>query len=279
MSREAPSWLADFQMRFGSTIRTPLDRASGTLTATPSAYDARLTEETSADRIAVYNRQYWFRLFDVLHSAFPLTARLLGFWELNEYAAKFFLAKPPRGWDLDAAPDGFDIFFADALTRENSDEKLALIESVRIDAAWRSVFRAPQTPPFRPSAEDAARLLESQLTPSPAVAFVEEHFPLMELRKNVLADFDRAVAFPPRLSQTQCWALVRTEQGTLQISLKPREMQLFALLQELPVGEALARLEQACTAEERVALPERTRQWLARSVEQNFWSGVRRAAR
>ncbi|MEO7110494.1 MAG: DNA-binding domain-containing protein [Polyangiaceae bacterium] len=274
MSREAPRWLADFQARFGNAIRTPLDRSSGTLTATPGAYDARLSAETSADRIAVYNRQYWFRLFDVLHSAFPLTARLLGFWEFNEYAGKFFLAKPPRGWDLDDAPNGFEIFFRDTLERENEDEKLALLESIRIDAAWRSVFRAPLTPPFRPSADDAARLLTLQLTPSPSVAFVEDHFALMELRKNVLADFDRAVAFPPRLSQARCWALACTEQGTLQMSLKPREMQLFALLREFPVGEALARLEHACSAEERAELPERTRQWLARSVEQNFWSGV-----
>lgn len=272
MSRAAPSWLADFQARFGDAIRTPLDRASGTLSATPNAYDARLTAETSADRIAVYNRQYWFRLFSVLHDAFPLTSALFGYWDFNDYAARFLSTQPPRGWNLDDAPEGFAEFFSQALARENENEKLALIESVRIDAAWRTVFSAPETSPFRPTAEDAARLLEMRLVPSPAVAFVEEHFPLFELRKKILIDRDGRVAFPQRLARARHWALVRKEEGTLQIALEHREMQLFALLREFAVGEALARLEQVCTPEERARLPEQTRAWLARSVENNFWA-------
>jgi hypothetical protein len=275
-NRGAPKWLADFQARFGDAIRTPLDRASGTLTATPNAYDARLTEETSADRIAVYNRQYWFRLFDVMHGAFPLTARLLGFWDFNDYAAKFFVAGPPRGWDLDEAPNGFADFFAETIARDDADEKLALVESARIDAAWRSVFKAPVTEPFRPSQDDALQLLTSHLTPSPAVALVEEHFPLFDLRKKILDDLERLVSFPTRLPQKRCWALVRTDRGTLQIALKHLEMKLFEHLREFTVGEALAKLERECAPDERRALPELTRQWLARSVENHFWIGVKR---
>jgi hypothetical protein len=277
MNRPAPEWLADFQARFGDAIRTPLDRASGTLTATPTAYDSRLTEKTSADRIAVYNRQYWFRLFDVMHSAFPLTARLIGFWDFNDYAAKFFLAHAPRGWDLDEAPNGFDDFFCDALSASTDadEKKLALSESARIDAAWRSVFKAPQTSAFRPSQDDAARLLHSRLTPSPSVAFVEEHFPLSELRKKILDDHDCAVSFPARLAKKRNWALVRTTQGTLRMPLKPLEMKLFALLREFTVGDALAELERQATPQERTTLPEQTREWLARSVENNFWTGLR----
>lgn len=276
MNRQVPAWLADFQTRFGDAIRTPLDRASGTLTATPTSYDSRLTEETSADRIAVYNRQYWFRLFDVMHDAFPLTARLIGFWNFNDYAAKFFVANPPRGWNLDDAPDGFDDFFSETIASDDDDQKLALVESARIDAAWRSVFKAPVIEPFRPSQDDAKRLLVSRLVPSPAVAVVEEHFPLFDLRKKILDDPDRAVSFPARLAQKRCWALVRKDEGTLQMTLKPLEMKLFQQLREMSVGEALAKLERECTLEERAALPELTRQWLARSVENDFWIGLAR---
>ncbi len=276
MNRSVPDWLAEFQARFGEAIRAPLERASGTLTANTTAYDSRLTEKTSADRIAVYNRQYWFRLFDVMQNAFPLTARLIGFWEFNDYAAKFFLAHAPRSWDLDDAPNGFDDFFCATLARSNADEQLALMESARIDAAWRAISKAPESPPFRPSQDDAKHLPTSHLTPSPAVAFVREHFPLSEIRKKILDDPNVAVSFPPRLARERCFALARTDRGTLQIALKPLEMKLFEHLGELTVEKALAKLEQECTPEERATLPAQTRQWLAHGVENHFWIGLSR---
>ena len=42
--KAAPTWLADFQRRFGDAIRTPLDRSSGTLAAEPAAYDDALVK-------------------------------------------------------------------------------------------------------------------------------------------------------------------------------------------------------------------------------------------
>ena len=50
MTRAAPAWLADFQARFGDVVRTPLDRATGTLTATPERYDPRSSTRRSAAR-------------------------------------------------------------------------------------------------------------------------------------------------------------------------------------------------------------------------------------
>ena len=76
MTRAAPPWLEDFQARFGDVLRTPLARETGTLSATPDRYDSETVAETlegagmtSAERLAVYNRQYWFRLLGVLHGA------------------------------------------------------------------------------------------------------------------------------------------------------------------------------------------------------------------
>ena len=86
-ARSAPDWLVELQGRFGAVIRTPLDRSSGALRATvsanaPAALDDSLDgpRRPAAERLAVYNRQYWFRLFGVMQTAFPLTARLLGHW-------------------------------------------------------------------------------------------------------------------------------------------------------------------------------------------------------
>ncbi len=262
----APAWLADFQARFGEVIRTPLDRATGTLTATPDSYDPRIAQDSGAEKLAVYNRQIWFRFFDVMQSAFPLTMRLLGAWTFNDHAAKFLLANPPRGWDIDRVPDGFEKVFAD-------DPRLERVEASRIDAAWREVFRAPEVTVFHPSAEDAASLLDSRLALSPAVAFVEEHFALIDLRKKILREpGETRVDAPPRFSPSKWWAIVRRDEGTLQVPLEAREAELLASLQTRTVRDALGVLEDSCSMEERATLPAKTRAWLARSVTLEFFS-------
>lgn len=278
--KPAPPWLADLQARVGAVLRTPLDRSSGTLRATTESYDSVTLLEAldrpqarAVDRLAVYNRQYWFRLFGTLQTAFPLTARLLGHWAFNEHAAGFLLAHPPRGWDLERAAEGFEDFLGDSLAA--TPERDALLEAARLDAAWRSVFRAPATTPFRPRAEDAARLLDTRLEPSPATALVVEHWPLLAL-KNALASLgDESVApMPARLAQPRWWALVRESAGIRQLALEPREAELFLLLHRCTVRDALAQLEAACSPDERAALPMQAQRWLARSVERGLWSGL-----
>jgi hypothetical protein len=287
MSRSAPGWLADFQVRFSSMLRTPLDRASGTLTATTAEYDPQLCAEAldgpsscAAERLAVYNRQYWFRLFSVLHAGFPLTAHLIGYWEFNAVAANYLLAHPPGGWDIEQVADGFRAFFEDSLGESAPDWRLALrltwIESVRIDAAHREVFRAECLPPFRPLASDAADLLTGHLVPLPALRIVEEHRALLALRTALLANPSSATAeLPPLLARPQAWAIVRREAGTARIPIEAREAELLTLLGRHSVGDALGRLESACPAEERAELPDQVRAWLTRSIELGFWYSLR----
>ena len=282
MSKAVPSWLADFQRRFGDAIRTPLDRSTGTLTAVPSAYDDRLVHMTAngpaatrTERIAVYNRQYWFRLFTAFHDAYPLTTRLLGAWEMNAHVAKFLAVNPPGHWDLASATEGFDSFLERALADEGEIERRMLVEAARIDRAWQRVFLAPAVAKFRFTEADAARLLDSRLVSSPAVAIVEEHAPLMELRRRVMHERGEArVEMPAPFERPRFWALVRRDEGTLQLPLDAREAELFDLLTQRTVRDALGCLEAACSEEERAALPEKARAWLARSVENDFWLGA-----
>jgi hypothetical protein len=284
MSRSAPGWLADFQALFGSMLRTPLDRASGTLTAATAAYDPQLCAEaldgplsSAAERLAVYNRQYWFRLFGVLHAGFPLTARLLGYWEFNEVAANYLIAHPPGGWDIERIADRFRPFFEDGLGESAPDWRLTLTESVRLDAAYREVFRAASLPPLRPSASDAADLLTGHLVPIPALRLVEEHRALLALRTTLLATPNSATAeLPPLLARPQAWAIIRREAGTARIPLEAREAELITLLGQHSVADALGRLESSCPAEEKSKLPDQVRAWLARSFQLGFWCALRR---
>lgn len=276
----APDWLAALQDRFGAVLRTPLDRATGTLTADLRAYDPDAVRDArdahnaaAAERLAVYNRQYWFRLLGVMQTAFPLAARLLGHWHFNDHAARFLRAHPPHHWALDRVPDGFAPFLAEALDARDPTRDV-LVEAAHIDTSWRSLFRAPAVAPFRPTAADAARLLDARLAPSPATALVAEHFPLLELRAEIVSTPGEApIPAPARLSQPRWWMLVREPDGVRQLPLAPLEGELLALLARHPVGDALARLEATCTDAERAELPSHAQRWLARSVERGFWEG------
>ena len=290
MSQAFPSWLAQFQQRFGHMTRTPLDGARGTLEVTPQSYDRELTgvalasrELSATDRLAVYNRQYWFRLFTVFHGAFPLTTRLLSHFTFNAYVSRFLLARPPCAWDIDAMLVGFDDFLVAALPtgtvpiagQRLGIEPLAVVQAARIDTAFHRVFRAPAVEPFHPGAEHAEQLLAGRLIASPAAAVLEEHWPLCELRRSVASDpGEAAVALPEPLSQPRFWLLLRSGTSLRLLALEPREANLWRLLQENSVGTALARLEQDCSNEERVDLPTKTQHWLARSVTLGVWAGL-----
>lgn len=279
-TRPAPDWLAALQDRFGVAIRTPLDRSTGTLRAVPEAYPPEALDDLrdgpnapASARLAVYNRQYWFRLFTVMQTAFPVTTALLGAWAFNAHASRFLLAHPPHSWDLDRAPDGFEDFVVEGFEGDLPVE--ALGEAARLDAAWRALFRAPAAAPFRLRPEEAARLLEGRLVPSPGVALFFERWPLVALRRAQEGVRGGArVDLPPPHPRPQGWALVREPTGIRQLPLEALEGELLALLREHSVGEALGVLEARCASAERTTLPERARRWLARGVSLGIWCAI-----
>jgi hypothetical protein len=253
-------------------------------------YEEQACEDISAgpllsarEGLAVYNRQYWFRLFTLLQNEFRLTGRLLGLWHFNELASRFLLQHPPRHYDLHHAASGFEAFLARELPETvavGGDlgvvPREALLEAARIDAAFRQVFMAPAEPRFQPSTADAARLAQARLKPALAFALVEEHWPLFRLRHELVKDAgERAVKLPaPYVGGARWWALVRAEQGQLLLPLAPLQARLLQLLLAHSVSEALGILESKCSPMELESLAQDTQTWLAESVQHGFWSGL-----
>jgi len=289
--RPVPAWLEELELRFGAMLALPLAREGGSLEATPERYDPVLEREVRAGprspasaRLAVYQRQYWFRLLTVMHAAYPLTTRLLGHWHFNELATRFLGAHPAQGHDLDAVPDGFDSFLAAAtpgpvvvMTRPAVElDRDVLLDAARLDAAYRRVLRAPEVQHYRPNAADAERLLAGRLELSPAVALLTDTFGSWELRGRILDEPGEVpVRAPPRLAAARHGALVRSGLTLRLVPLEADEHELLCLLGEHSVGHALAALESSRSASERHDLPERARRWLARSVDLGLWSGFR----
>ncbi len=286
--REAPAWLGAFQGAFGEIIRAPLDRRTGSLRALTERYDLSLgaTDGPNADareRLAVYHRQYWFRLFGVVQAGFPLTARLLGFWHFNEFAAAFLVSHPPRDWDIAKAADGFAPFLETALAGQTlrvgspvrDVEGDLVVAAASLDEVFRHVFAVPPEPAFRPGPADAARLLSARLSSAASACLVEERWPLARLRQDAIAGGDLAEIMPPEpLVEPAFWAVFRTATGVSQARLSGLEAQLWRLLRAHPVEQALGHLEAGCNETERARLPALTQTFLARSVELGFWTGL-----
>lgn len=287
---KSPGWLVELQQRFGAMLQTPLDRASGSLRAETSSYEAELLAAarptstlSSAERLAIYHRQYWFRLFTVLQGLYPLTARLVGYWRFNEFAARHLVQHPPHGFDIDTIGDGFDESLARLLPNDGQVEAgpnqhvdaAAVLEAALVDVGFHRVTRAPRREPFRPSAADAARLTSSRFVLSPSVALLQEHWPLSELRLGLVElPSDAPLQLPAPLPEARHWLLTRQQTKLGLLALEPAEAQLLRLLQLHPLDQALGLLEAAASAEERARLPERAQAWLARSVRLGVWDGL-----
>lgn len=286
---DSPEWLLDLQARFSGLLRTPLDRSTGSMHADTALYDAVLVDAaqpsptlSSAERLAIYHRQYWFRLFTALQGLYPLTARLLGFWRLNGFAAHHLLERPPRGFDIDVIGDDFALSLAEQLPEDGSIvtdsglrvEAAAVLDAARVDEAFHRVTRAPRGEPLRPGPADAPRFGDSCLRLSPGVALVQERWPLAELRMSfVERQADEQIQLPGRWPTPRHWLLARHASKLGLLALDPREAELLGLLQLVPLEQALGQLEAAASPAERASLPERAQAWLSRSVRLGIWAG------
>ena len=55
---------------------------------------------TASDRLAIYSRSYWFRLFDCLYDDFPTVRSLLGEKKFHAMARAYLAARPSQSWTL-----------------------------------------------------------------------------------------------------------------------------------------------------------------------------------
>ncbi len=272
------------QQLLGGVVRHPLTRATGTLTSNLGTLAGDIERAYVSDeradcheRLAVYNRQYWFRLFSVMQQEFPLVAHLLGYWEFNGWASDFLDVSPPRSVDVAGIGDGFVDFVRTGAPRrlEGHTPSLALLlQAVDVDEAFRQIFRAPPVNAWQPDPSEAVRLAQASLRAAPNLAFVREDWPLVELRDAFAPDDEGPSAPFDALRHPNHWALRRTVSGMGRVLLEVAEYDLFVAIQTRPLHKALAELQSRTPIDELSALSSRVNQWLTRSMKLGFWVGV-----
>lgn len=283
-----PPWLAPIQALIGEVVRTPLDRSSGTFRPETNRYGCKLVEMVSdtpfhsaREALGIYNRQYWMRLFSLSQEQYPLTARIVGLFELNKVTLRYFERFPPRGLgsrsgDLGAAMDGFLAFLSSSVTVEEVPHvpREALLQAAQIDEAWRSLGAGRDHNAWRPDAHLAARLASAHLVRSDGVRWIQQNWPLLALRRRLSGIVGESpFALPPRGDTVEAFALVRTGGAIVELPLTRIECRLLQLLESRTLGHALAVLEAEEGASDQLAAT--IRQWLGRTVQLGFWCDAR----
>jgi hypothetical protein len=152
---KVPESLKREQQWFGSIIGRPIDENSCMNPISPSG---RSMEEEAAEhiqpsptlrpaqRIQIYNQQYWWRLLNTLQESFPLLSRLFGFYDFNRSIAVPYLEKyPPRHWSLS--------FLGDRLLQwcqedYHAKDKKLVLQAAELDYAFSDCFIVGEVAPI-----------------------------------------------------------------------------------------------------------------------------------
>lgn len=151
----APLQLQTLQEWFGHIIGSPL--AENDRIQTHSSNGSSIVEEAARyiipsptlnpdKRIEIYNQQYWWRLFKILHVNFPTLLRLFGYRAFNEeIATPYILRYPPDHWST--------VLIGERLPRwiqenyHDTDKALVLSTAV-LDWAFIACSVSPRYPPL-----------------------------------------------------------------------------------------------------------------------------------
>lgn len=317
---DPPSWLRELQRDFTAVLRGPLDSGTGVFRERQELYPARLVAQlrsgpgsaAPAERLALYQRQYWMRLFTALQTSFPRVSRAMGYWHVNHLAALHLAARPPRHFDLDEVARGFAARLDQALQRlddgasrgrrskrrareqereheHNEDAwcrridlsrapRAMVRQALRMDEAERHAYESPFEGLWRPAPEELARLAEGRLRFAVSCTLAQEDWDLARFSR--LAGADREEGAPEAIRRhpsTRTWVFARSAAGTTTTSVDPLFARLLERCRELPFGEALAAVEQGCTAEEAARLRAGLQGWIALALASGWWTGLAEA--
>ncbi|WP_166157039.1 putative DNA-binding domain-containing protein [Neochlamydia sp. AcF84] len=152
--KQAPANLKKLQEWFASILVRPVDQDSRMNPISPSqesmeeeAFEYIVPSPTlrPAQRIELYNQQYWWRLLSILHDATPLVVRLFGHHDFNEKIGKPYLTHyPPDTWSLNFLSDRLPQWI-DESYQEN--DKQLVLDAARVDAALNYSFFAAHYSP------------------------------------------------------------------------------------------------------------------------------------
>ncbi|MCE5319184.1 MAG: DNA-binding domain-containing protein, partial [Parachlamydia sp.] len=146
---KVPTPLKETQQWFGSIIARPVDGNSCMDPISPSGQPIQVEASQyirpsptlqPAQRIQIYNQQYWWRLLNALQESFPLVTRLFGCHDFNISIGMPYLQKyPPCHWTLNVLGDNLPAWVEEYYS---DDDRKLIRDAALIDCAFCHSFTA-----------------------------------------------------------------------------------------------------------------------------------------
>lgn len=191
-----PSRLRTTQEWFGGIIGRPMDGQSNMNPISPRGlpmeleaceYIAPSPTLRPAQRIELYNQQYWWRLLSIMHDSFPLLTRLFGYTDFNMTITMPYLTKyPPTHWSLSRLGILLPQWIEEAY---EADDKELVLFSAQIDQSYQAGFNVPELPPLDATdSKDPIALLSQKLYLQPHITLFHLPYHLFAFRELFIAE-------------------------------------------------------------------------------------------
>jgi hypothetical protein len=191
--KSVPTLLKQTQQWFASIITRPIDENSKMNPMSPSGkpmlleagdYIVPNSTQNPAERIEIYNQQYWWRLLGVMQENFPTVTRLFGFYDFNELIAVPYLVKyPPHHWSLNNLGDHLVKWIEEDY---HANDKVLVKNAALIDWAYIASFVSAKDEGINietlPTPGDFSIYLDCPLKLQPSVYLFELPYDLFKFR-------------------------------------------------------------------------------------------------
>ncbi|MGD2169258.1 MAG: DNA-binding domain-containing protein [Chlamydiota bacterium] len=183
---------------------------------------------TSAQRVAIYNEQYWLRLVSCLKNDFPLLVRLFGEKDFEHKIARRYLEKyPPSSWSLYILGENMAKWVEDHYPNEM--EKPFILEASKVDYGYMLSFFSAEYP----SVQNLE--LTTKISLQPHAHLFNLPFDIFTFRQEVLQNSENFYLdnnFPELEKGNFYYILFRWEKKVVYKSLFKREYETLQLLEK-----------------------------------------------
>ena len=215
--------LADIQREMAQIIFSPLTEWR-TSTHTASGEKSNEIAEriiksndtlSSLERIEIYNKQYWFRLVDIMYEDFPGLHALLGRETFNKVIFAYLKVHPSRSFTLRNLGSNLANFL------RSHPELIGRRAQVVIDMValhWANIlaFDGPSLPTLTPELLAKTNPLELKLSLQPHISVLALSYPVdkisLKLKKSVDKTYEKPIRVPP---PEKIWLVVHRQENLI----------------------------------------------------------------
>jgi hypothetical protein len=277
--------LLKLQRTMARAVMQPLTQSEHSQRTAPDgrsmhAYASRFIKPndrlTSFERLEIYNRQYWFRLFSSMAEDFPGLRSVLGDRRFDAMCKAYLVDCPSRSFTLRNLGSQLQSWLRKHPKWAGSKQLLAL-DIVRLEWADIEAFDGKAEPTLQP--EDLAQAAAGpnlRLKLQPYVQLLQFHYPVDDLLLSVRKDEDTdfaSNAFTEKHKRKKVQAVAKLKPATIFLVVhrvdfsayfRRIDAEEFAILTALRDGKTLAKAIEAAFRKSKVPeqlRPEKIQQW------------------